>query len=190
MATAPAPGALEAKMASLETQLANVKAQAEADAVNAEHLSQAMEQRYATLAAGSVRLGELRLQGRVRVCRVEGKRRASVGEVDGSRPSIARERETTRRDAFRELKKKSFSARPDTRPSVSAEGFRGEPRAICRAPSGGPRRRRAARRRRPARWRWPWTWRARRSSPRARLSGRRALPQPAREGREGLGRQI
>ena len=51
MATAPAPGALEAKMASLETQLANVKAQAEADAVNAEHLSQAMEQRYATLAA-------------------------------------------------------------------------------------------------------------------------------------------
>ena len=27
MATAPAPGALEAKMASLETQLANVKAQ-------------------------------------------------------------------------------------------------------------------------------------------------------------------
>jgi hypothetical protein len=51
MATALAPGALEAKMASLETQLANVKAQAEADAVNAEHLSQAMEQRYATLAA-------------------------------------------------------------------------------------------------------------------------------------------
>ena len=47
------------------------------------------------LAAGSVRLGELRLQGRVR-CRVEGKRRVSVGEVDGSRPSIARERETTR----------------------------------------------------------------------------------------------
>jgi len=38
-------------MASLETQLADVKAQAEADAVNAEHLSQAMEQRYATLAA-------------------------------------------------------------------------------------------------------------------------------------------
>ena len=35
MATALAPGALEAKMASLETQLANVKAQAEADAVNA-----------------------------------------------------------------------------------------------------------------------------------------------------------
>ena len=56
MATAPAPGALEAKMTSLETQLANVKAQAEADAVNAEHLSQAMEQRYATLAAEHVKV--------------------------------------------------------------------------------------------------------------------------------------
>ena len=51
MATAPAPGALEAKLASRETQLANVTAQAEADAETAEHLSQAMEQRYATLAA-------------------------------------------------------------------------------------------------------------------------------------------
>ncbi|MDA9099016.1 hypothetical protein N9L76_08795 [bacterium] len=49
MATA-APGATEVRMASLEQQLASLKAQAEADAVNAEHLSQAMEQRYATLA--------------------------------------------------------------------------------------------------------------------------------------------
>ncbi len=51
MATAAAPGSMEAKVVSLETQLANVRAQADADAINAEHMAQAMEQRYAALAA-------------------------------------------------------------------------------------------------------------------------------------------
>ena len=50
MAAAVAPGSLEAKVASLEAQLASVRAQADADAINAEHLSQAMETRYAALA--------------------------------------------------------------------------------------------------------------------------------------------
>ena len=57
MATAPAPGATE-QMASLESQLADTKAQAEADAVNAEHLSQAMETRYASLAGEHAKVRE------------------------------------------------------------------------------------------------------------------------------------
>ena len=42
---------MEAKVASLESQLATVKAQADADQLNAEHLMEQMEQRYAALAA-------------------------------------------------------------------------------------------------------------------------------------------
>jgi len=41
---------LEAQVASLEAQLATVRAQADADGINAEHLSQAMEQRFSALA--------------------------------------------------------------------------------------------------------------------------------------------
>ena len=58
MATAAAPGSMEAKVVSLETQLANVRAQADADAINAEHMAQAMEQRYAALAAEHAQVSE------------------------------------------------------------------------------------------------------------------------------------
>ena len=51
MAADVAPSAMDARLVSLEAQLATVTAQADADAINSEHLSQAMEGRYTALAA-------------------------------------------------------------------------------------------------------------------------------------------
>ena len=139
MATAPAPGALEAKMASLETQLANVKAQAEADAVNAEHLSQAMEQRYATLAAEHVK---------VRACGTRNGHRARSAVVSTiSRPFIARSsasrsetippsrRETSTRVTYR----RAIAPRQESR-SAHRCCFKSDARAPCGPSLAGCRR--------------------------------------------------
>ena len=51
-------------MASLESQLATVKAQADADQLNAEHLMEQMEQRYAALAAEHTQVSGRRTRAR------------------------------------------------------------------------------------------------------------------------------
>ena len=50
----------EEQVAALETQLAQAKAEADAAAINAEHLSQVMEQRYAALAGEHSQVREQR----------------------------------------------------------------------------------------------------------------------------------
>lgn len=58
MMAAVAASVMEAKVASLESQLATVKAQADADQINAEHLMEQMEQRYIALAAEHSQVSE------------------------------------------------------------------------------------------------------------------------------------
>ena len=50
--------AMDEKVAALESQLAQAKAEADAAAINAEHLSQVMEQRYAALAGEHSQVGK------------------------------------------------------------------------------------------------------------------------------------
>ena len=130
MAAAVAPGSLEAKVASLEAQLASVRAQADADAINAEHLSQAMETRYAALAEehSKVRSGIFRDVFVASARPIRCSRGASARSTFGS----PRPRRRTLSSDSTKLQCRAFKNSPPHPPRPPPPTFRGRAR-----PDGG-----------------------------------------------------